>query len=84
MDMPIKKWAIQYVLMTLVLFIVFSAVQSMKGQELEYAVRFGALWAFISSTIFFATRVYYFRKNIACSVCNDLPANSSESAGGEQ
>ncbi len=74
MPIPWKKWAIQYLVMAIVFFALFAGVQYLKGRGLEYSVEFGILWALITSTIFLATRAYYFKKNIACQVCNDLPA----------
>lgn len=70
---PIKKWIFQYVVMLLILFTLFSVVQYLKGRGLEYALEFGALWAFITSTIFLAVRIKNFKNRIACKVCNDLP-----------
>lgn len=70
--MPIKKWIAQYLVTVFILFIVFSVVQYFKGHDIDTSVRFGVMWALISTTIFFATRIYNYRKNIHCAVCNDL------------
>ncbi len=72
--MPIRKWIVQYAAMLSVLALVLSWVQYAKGRDVEYSVAFGLFWAFLSSTIFLGTRIYYYRKNIPCAVCNDLPA----------
>lgn len=50
---------------------------------MEYSLEFGALWSFISTTLFLGTRIYYYRKNIYCAVCNDLPASSNASGNDE-
>lgn len=71
--MPIRKWIFQYVLMLLVLFAIFAGVQYMKGRELEYALEFGMLWSFISSTIFLVVRIRNYKMRVACKVCSDLP-----------
>lgn len=71
--MPVKKWILQYCVMALALFAIFSAVQYMKGHDLAYSLGFGALWSFISSSIFLVVRIRNYRNRIACKVCNDLP-----------
>ena len=71
--MPVRKWIFQYVMMLLALFVLFSGVQYLKGRELEYALEFGVLWAFVSSTIFLAVRIRNYKNRVACQLCNDLP-----------
>ncbi len=71
--MPIRKWIFQYVMMVLALFVLFAGVQNLKGRELEYALEFGVLWAFVSSTIFLIVRIRNYKNRIACQLCNDLP-----------
>lgn len=71
--MPARKWIFQYFLMLPLLFVLFTAVQYFKGRELEYALKFGVLWAFITSTIFFAVRIRNYKQRVACQLCNDLP-----------
>lgn len=71
--MPIKKWIIQYLIATPVVAMLLGGIQMLKGRELEYAVEFGLLWGVISTTIFIATRIYYYKKGLYCKVCNDLP-----------
>lgn len=67
-----KKWMFQYAAMVFILSILFSGVQYLKGRGLDYALEFGFLWAFISSTIFLAVRIRNYRKRIPCALCNDL------------
>lgn len=76
--MPIKKWIRQYAIMLTVLFVAFTFVQYSKGREVEHSIQFGILWAFLATTMFLGTRIYYYRKKIYCAVCNDL----SESGNG--
>lgn len=71
--MPIKKWALQYVAMLIVFSVILSLVQYLKGRGVDYSLEFGILWAFLAATLFLGTRIYYYRKNIYCAVCNDLP-----------
>ena len=71
--MPIKKWILQGLVALPALFVLFAAVQYLKGRSLEYSLEFAVLWSFISVTIFFASRVYYYKKGMACRVCDDLP-----------
>lgn len=73
MYMPIKKWVIQYLLAPPLVFLLLSGVQYLKGRGLEYSIQFGLIWAFLSVSVFFATRVYYFRRGMYCKLCNDLP-----------
>lgn len=77
-DMPIKKWVIQYIVTFIIMFLIFSNVQYLKGHEVEYSFRFGVLWSIIATTIFLINRIYYYRKKIYCVVCNDLPKPSNE------
>ena len=77
--MPIRKWTIQYILILLALFLIFAAVQALKGQGLEYSIRFGALWSFIATSLYFARRIQNYRKRIHCAICNDLSFESEKS-----
>lgn len=70
--MPIKKWIFQYTTMLIVLFISLALVQYLKGRGLEYSIEFGVFWSFLATTMFQGARIYYYRKNIYCAVCNDL------------
>jgi len=70
--MPIKKWAFQYIAMITILFLLLSSIQYLKNMDLEYSLGFGALWAFISTTLFLGTRIHNYRKNIYCALCDDL------------
>lgn len=71
--MPVRKWMFQYLMMLLTLSALFSGVQYLKGRGLEYALEFGVLWAFISSTIFLVVRIRNYKNRVACQLCNDLP-----------
>ncbi len=71
--MPIRKWVLQACIALPVLFLLFASIQYFKGKPLEYSLEFGAFWSAVSITIFFASRVYYFKKGMACKVCNDVP-----------
>lgn len=78
--MPIKKWIVQYAIALPVIFVLLAGVQYLKGQNLEYSIEFGMLWALISVAIFAIRRLYNYRKNINCAVCNDIP-NDNQSSG---
>jgi hypothetical protein len=78
MMMPIKKWLLQFVVVWPLLFLLLAAIQYVKGRELDYALTFGLLWSSLTLAIFFATRVYYFKRGMACKVCNDLPLPTDE------
>ena len=71
--MPIRKWIFQYTMMVLALSVLFAGVQYLKGRALEYALEFGLLWAFASSTIFLVVRIRNYKNQVACQLCNDLP-----------
>lgn len=71
--MPVRKWIIQYVVMLVALFALFTGVQYLKGRALDYALEFGVLWALASSTIFLVVRIRNYKKRVACRLCNDLP-----------
>jgi hypothetical protein len=71
--MPIRKWILQYAAMLAVLFVILALIQYLKGRDIGYSMEFGILWAFLAATMYLGTRIYYYRKNIYCAVCNDLP-----------
>ncbi len=73
--MPIRKWTIQYLIAFPVVLMLLAGGQYFKGRDLDYAIEFGLIWAAISITVFALRRAYNFKKNIACSLCNDLPEN---------
>jgi hypothetical protein len=74
--MSIKKWFFQYTLALPIIFVVLAYIQYLKGRSIDYSVEFGILWALISVAVFAMRRMYNYRKNINCSLCNDLPKNS--------
>jgi len=76
---PLKKWLIQYALILPTLFLVFSVVQYLKGRTIEYSIEFGIIWSVVTLLIFGITRAYYFKKQVACSVCNDIASDSTDS-----
>ncbi|MBB5210642.1 hypothetical protein HNQ53_000830 [Microbulbifer hydrolyticus] len=71
--MPVRKSIFQYAVMAVLLFTLFTGVQYLKGRELEYAIEFGILWAFITSSIFLIFRIRNFKNRVACKRCNDIP-----------
>ncbi|SDK58096.1 hypothetical protein [Microbulbifer yueqingensis] len=71
--MPWKKWIIQFSIMSVTLILVFSGVQLAKGHGPDESLLFAAFWGPCTATVFLLTRIYYFRRNIRCVVCNDLP-----------
>jgi len=73
--MPIKKWIIQYSVALPLLFFIFAGVQYLKGRTIEYSIEFGIIWSILSVAVFALRRVYNYRKNINCAICNDLPNN---------
>ncbi len=81
--MPIKKWLVQYVVAIPIIVVLLASVQYFKGRSLEYAIEFGLLWAFVAVTIFAIRRLYNYRKNIHCAVCNDLPNHTKGHDRGE-
>ena len=72
MKMPVKKWIVQYIIAFVVCFLIFATVQYLKGRGINYALNFGALWSFLAVSVYFIRRVYNFRKNISCGLCNDI------------
>ena len=77
--MPVKKWLVQYTLALIIIFIVLTGVQYTKGRSLEYSIEFGLLWSLLSVILFAIRRFYNYRKNIHCTICNDLPNHKQES-----
>ncbi|WKD51261.1 hypothetical protein [Microbulbifer spongiae] len=71
--MPVKKWSVQYAFAIPMTFLMLAGIQYWKGRGLAYAVEFGILWSLASVALFAVIRVYYFRKGMHCTVCNDLP-----------
>ncbi len=77
--MPLKKWIFQYAVALPAIFSLLACVQYLKGRSVEYSLEFGVLWAFISVTVFAVRRIYNYRKNVNCIICNDLPGNTQNS-----
>ena len=77
-DWPIKKWISQYLILYPLIAGLLSAIQYMKGRSIEYSIEFGLIWAGVSIAIFAVNRVYYFKKNIPCAVCNDIHLKPTE------
>lgn len=65
----IKRAVLVFSCVTLLLFV----VQLIKGYSTIEAIEYALLWAFISTAIFMATRLYYARKGVACAICQDTP-----------
>lgn len=53
------------------MFCILVIAELLKGHGLRAALIFSAIWSVISTSVYVLTRMYYFRKGIACSVCND-------------
>lgn len=77
-DMPIKKWATQYAIAFPIIFLILAGIQYFKGRSIEYSIEFGMTWSIISIFIFAFKRVYNYRKNINCAICNDIDNKSSK------
>ncbi|NMP30041.1 hypothetical protein HII17_00580 [Thalassotalea sp. M1531] len=71
--MPINKWIFQYAIAVPIIFIMLAGVQYLKGSSVVDSLAFGILWSLISVAIFAIRRIYNYRKNISCAICNDLP-----------
>jgi ATP/ADP translocase len=54
-------------------FVILVASELLKHHGWNTALRFAALWAAISTSIFIAVRIYYTRQGKNCPMCNDLP-----------
>lgn len=74
--MPIRKWITQYAIALPIIFVLLAGIQYLKGQSLAYSIEFGVFWSLVSVAIFAIRRIYNYRKNIHCAVCNDLPNNN--------
>lgn len=77
-DMPIKKWVTQYAIACPIIFLTLGGIQYLKGRSFEYSIEFGMTWSIISVFIFAFQRVYFYRKNINCAICNDLDNKTSK------
>jgi len=75
MNAPLKKWLIQYAFALPVVFVVLAGVQYVKGHTFADSVQFGVFWSLLSVVIFAIRRYYNFRKNIACTLCKELPGD---------
>lgn len=72
--MPIKKWLIQYSIALPLLFTLFATLQYVRGRSLAYSIEFGLMWAVISIAVFAARRIYNYKMQIHCAICDDLPS----------
>ena len=77
--MAIKKWIYQYAIALPVIFVILAGVQYLKGRSVEYSIEFGIIWSIISISVFAIRRIYNYRKNINCAICNDLPNSTNNS-----
>ena len=64
----LKRWVQAFV----AAFVVIAGVQFFKTQDAMYALEQGALWAFVTATVFVASAIYRFRKSQPCLLCDDI------------
>jgi len=61
--------------------IIVALAQWAKGHTFEYAATQGAIWGFISATVFTVARIYQSRRKQHCSICKDTPEMSQSERG---
>lgn len=66
-------WIRRFGVVFLGAFAVIALAQWLKGHPAGYALRQGAIWGFISSSVFVAARVYHSRRGQHCELCRDTP-----------
>jgi hypothetical protein len=47
-----QRFFIRYALLEIILFIVFAGVQYLKGQSIDYSIKFGLIWSIVASTLY--------------------------------
>lgn len=65
--------------------LVIGVAQYLKGNTVAYALTHGAVWGFITASVFTAARYWQSRRGQHCAICKDTPemrdaALKSESA----
>ena len=71
--MRFNLWFKRFLQVFLVTFAILTASEMLKQHGFTSALRFAALWSFLSSSIFIGIRIYYTSKGKNCPMCNDLP-----------
>ncbi len=58
-------------LLAATMFCILVIAELLKGHGLRAALIFSVIWSAISTSVYVVTRIYYFRKGVACPACND-------------
>ena len=66
-------WIRRFAIVFLGAFALIALAQWLKGNSAVYALRQGAIWGLISSSVFIAARVYHSRRGQPCQLCKDTP-----------
>lgn len=66
-------WIKRYFVVLCGAFVIISGAQLLKGNDLSYSFIHGGIWAFITASIFVASRIYQSRKGQHCAICQDTP-----------
>lgn len=53
--------------------VVIGGAQMLKGHGLQYCATQGAIWGFLSATVFTGARVFQSRRGQHCAICRDTP-----------
>ncbi|HKE94476.1 MAG TPA: hypothetical protein VKB34_09245 [Povalibacter sp.] len=71
--MGIVFWIRRFLTVLAGALIIITAVQLLKGHDMEYASMQGALWGTFTAAVFTAARYVQSRRGQHCAICKDTP-----------
>lgn len=73
------QWSKLFVKVAMLATVALIAIDLVKGRPLETAATNGLVWGLIVAAIVMASRAYRGRRNRACALCTDAPAETGPS-----
>ncbi len=71
--MSVKFWIKRFLVVLSGAFVLISAVQFLKGHDLNDALTEGVIWGLVTSTVFTVARYFQARRGQHCAICKDTP-----------
>lgn len=71
--MGLTFWVKRFFVVLVGAFIFICGAQILKGNDLNYSITQGGVWALITASVFTISRIYQTRRGQHCSICKDTP-----------
>lgn len=71
--MSVAFWTKRFLTVLVGAFIAIAAFQLVKGHDLSFSMKHGAIWGGISATVFTVARYFQARRKQHCAICKDTP-----------